>query len=272
VGLRRLRPAASARSAQVRGLHQSARHASRHRSRRVSGPLGRAGDPPRIKLDLAPTKCSCCAGAAPGSPPLHRPSGRRHPRPQLLVRGSLRREDARTGRTPAPTRSVRRGAPLPPARPAARPRRRPQHAGTQMRVQGHCGAHLCRTDRPPRTAAIEVEWEQMLAHQLPTCPPFAEFWRELPEVFEWLNEPGGAACCCAGRSLRADAGHHLAPAADGSGLGRRGGIAGDDPLCCGQPPLRAAGLHQGQRRAHVARPSNPTRSAGPAPVTCCCSA
>jgi hypothetical protein len=57
------------------------------------------------------------------------------------------------------------------------------------------------TDRP-ECAAIEVEWEQMLAHQLPTCPPFAEFWRELPEVFEWLNEaiaaptfaavPGGA--------------------------------------------------------------------------------
>lgn len=43
------------------------------------------------------------------------------------------------------------------------------------------------TDRPERTA-IEVEWEQMLAHQLPTCPPFAEFWQELPEVFEWLNE------------------------------------------------------------------------------------
>lgn len=43
------------------------------------------------------------------------------------------------------------------------------------------------TDRPERTA-IEVEWEQMLVHQLPTCPPFAEFWQELPEVFEWLNE------------------------------------------------------------------------------------
>ncbi|OIQ70951.1 hypothetical protein GALL_474350 [mine drainage metagenome] len=43
------------------------------------------------------------------------------------------------------------------------------------------------SDRPERTA-IEVEWEQMLAHQLPACPPFEEFWQELPEVFEWLNE------------------------------------------------------------------------------------
>ena len=27
----------------------------------------------------------------------------------------------------------------------------------------------------------------MLAHQLPVCPPFDEFWKELPAVFDWLN-------------------------------------------------------------------------------------
>jgi predicted DNA-binding transcriptional regulator YafY len=27
----------------------------------------------------------------------------------------------------------------------------------------------------------------MLAHQLPVCPPFSEFWRELPEIFSWLQ-------------------------------------------------------------------------------------
>jgi hypothetical protein len=108
------------------------------------------------------------------------------------------------------------------------------------------------TDRPER-AAIEVEWEQMLAHQLPTCPPFAEFWLELPEVFEWLNEAIAAPTYAVpGKHSGAMRWIHLAPAADGSGLGRRGGIAGDDPLCRGQPPLRATGLHQGQRRAHVA--------------------
>ena len=36
-------------------------------------------------------------------------------------------------------------------------------------------------DRPERVA-IEVEREQMLAHQLPVCPPFNEFWQELPAV------------------------------------------------------------------------------------------
>lgn len=39
----------------------------------------------------------------------------------------------------------------------------------------------------PERQAIEVEWEQMLAHQLPICPPFSEFWEELPRVFEWLE-------------------------------------------------------------------------------------
>lgn len=43
------------------------------------------------------------------------------------------------------------------------------------------------SDRPERQA-IEVEWDQMLAHQLPVCPPFAEFWNELPRVFGWLGE------------------------------------------------------------------------------------
>jgi len=31
------------------------------------------------------------------------------------------------------------------------------------------------------------EWENMLAHQLPTLPPFEEFWNELPELFKWLG-------------------------------------------------------------------------------------
>jgi predicted nucleotidyltransferase component of viral defense system len=42
------------------------------------------------------------------------------------------------------------------------------------------------SDRPERQA-IEAEWSQMLAHQLPVCPPFAEFWAELPRIFDWLR-------------------------------------------------------------------------------------
>ena len=42
----------------------------------------------------------------------------------------------------------------------------------------------------PERQAIEAEWEQMLAHQLPACPPFAQFWSELAQVFDWLQERG----------------------------------------------------------------------------------
>jgi predicted nucleotidyltransferase component of viral defense system len=38
----------------------------------------------------------------------------------------------------------------------------------------------------PERAELEAEWENMLAHQLPVLPPFEQFWRELPEVFDWL--------------------------------------------------------------------------------------
>ena len=39
----------------------------------------------------------------------------------------------------------------------------------------------------PERAELESEWENMLAHQLPVLPPFEQFWRELPAVFEWLH-------------------------------------------------------------------------------------
>lgn len=41
-------------------------------------------------------------------------------------------------------------------------------------------------DRPER-AELETEWANMLAHQLPALPPFAQFWGELPAVFDWLH-------------------------------------------------------------------------------------
>ncbi len=38
----------------------------------------------------------------------------------------------------------------------------------------------------PARAELEADWHQMLAHQLPTLPPFEQFWNELSNVFEWL--------------------------------------------------------------------------------------
>jgi predicted nucleotidyltransferase component of viral defense system len=62
------------------------------------------------------------------------------------------------------------------------------------------------TNRPERQA-IEAEWEQMLAHQLPVCPPFADFWNELPQVFDWIERrPLAAALPSIGRAIAAPAG------------------------------------------------------------------
>lgn len=39
----------------------------------------------------------------------------------------------------------------------------------------------------PYRMELESEWENMLAHQLPTLPSFAAFWEELSNLFEWLE-------------------------------------------------------------------------------------
>lgn len=38
----------------------------------------------------------------------------------------------------------------------------------------------------PFRQEVEQEWANMLAHQLPHLPPFADFWTQLDEVFAWL--------------------------------------------------------------------------------------
>ena len=40
----------------------------------------------------------------------------------------------------------------------------------------------------PERKDLEVDWEHMLAHQLPVLPPFQQFWDELSDVFDWLHE------------------------------------------------------------------------------------
>jgi len=39
----------------------------------------------------------------------------------------------------------------------------------------------------PFRQELEQEWHNMLAHQLPHLPPFAEFWEALDDVFSWLQ-------------------------------------------------------------------------------------
>jgi len=42
-------------------------------------------------------------------------------------------------------------------------------------------------ENQPQRIELEAEWKNMLAHQLPVLPPFQQFWEELPAVFDWLH-------------------------------------------------------------------------------------
>ena len=157
------------------------------------GPLGRAGDPPRIKLDLAADEVLVLT---PVQRPVHHPytdfpddgihvlsysfeevfaekmralAERQRPRDLYDVVHLYRRQDLQPDRAVVRSTLSRKcefkGIPVP--------------------------TYAALTDRPERVA-IEVEWEQMLGHQLPACPPFDEFWQELPAVFDWLNEQADA--------------------------------------------------------------------------------
>ncbi len=42
-------------------------------------------------------------------------------------------------------------------------------------------------NKSPILEELKSEWANMLAHQLPTLPPFDEFWNELPNLFGWLE-------------------------------------------------------------------------------------
>ena len=56
----------------------------------------------------------------------------------------------------------------------------------------------CRSKNVPMPTAVtimredirsqtEADWSNMLAHQLQALPPFAHFWDELPDLFDWLD-------------------------------------------------------------------------------------
>ena len=46
---------------------------------------------------------------------------------------------------------------------------------------------LASLESNPGRAELETEWENMLSHQLPLLPPFEEYWRGLPLVFDMVS-------------------------------------------------------------------------------------
>jgi predicted nucleotidyltransferase component of viral defense system len=153
------------------------------------GPLGRAGDPPRIRFDLAADEVLVL-------PPVQRPV--HHPYTDHPANGthvlSYSFEEVFAEKMRALAERLRPRDLYDVVHLYRRQDLRPDRAVVRSTLARKCEfkgiavpTHAALTNRPER-AAIEVEWQQMLAHQLPACPPFDAFWQELPEVFEWLNE------------------------------------------------------------------------------------
>lgn len=153
------------------------------------GPLGKQGDPPRIKLDLAADEVLVLT---PVRRPVH------HPYTDLPAQGiqvlSYSFEEVFAEKMRALAERQRPRDLYDVVHLYRRQDLQPDRAVVRSTLARKCEfkgiavpTYAALTNRPERTA-IEVEWEQMLGHQLPTCPPFDEFWRELPAVFDWLNE------------------------------------------------------------------------------------
>ena len=152
------------------------------------GPLGRAGDPPRIKLDLASDEVLVLE---PVPRPVHHPytdlpgDGIRvlcYPFEEVFAEKMRALAERQRPRDLYDVVHLYRRQDLQPDRVVVRSTlaRKCEFKGIEVPT------FATLSDRPERVA-IEVEWEQMLSHQLPTCPPFEEFWQELPAVFDWLN-------------------------------------------------------------------------------------
>ena len=153
------------------------------------GPLGRTGDPPRIKLDLANDEILVLE---PVRRPVHHPysdcpgdgidvlcyafeevfaekvralTERLRPRDLYDVVHLYRRADLQPDRALVRSTLARKcefkGIPVP----------------TAHSIQNH-----------PVVAELQAEWKNMLGHQLPALPPFDQFWAELPTAFAWLEE------------------------------------------------------------------------------------
>ncbi len=153
------------------------------------GPLGRTGDAPRIKLDLAADEILVL-------PPVQRPV--HHPYTDLPADGihvlSYSFEEVFAEKMRALAERQRPRDLYDVVHLYWRQNLHPNRSVVRSTLARKCEfkgipvpTYAALSDRPER-AAIEVEWEQMLGHQLPTCPPFAQFWQELPAVFDWLNE------------------------------------------------------------------------------------
>jgi len=153
------------------------------------GPIARAGDAPRIKLDLTDHERVVL-------PAVRRPI--HHPYSDLLAEGM---EVTTYAFEEVFAEKVR----------ALAERLRPRdlydvihlHRRTELEPDKESLLHALREKcafkgiafptldslrQSPLLDELRAAWQAMLAHQLPQLPPFESFWEELPSVFGWLTE------------------------------------------------------------------------------------
>lgn len=153
------------------------------------GPLGRAGDPPRMKLDLAHDEILVLD---PVRRPVH------HPYSDCPENGidvpCYAFEEVFAEKTRALAERLRPRdlydvvhlhwrADLQPDRALVRSTlaRKCEFKGIPVPTYNSLQIH-------PELAELQAEWKNMLGHQLPALPPFNQFWAELPAAFAWLEE------------------------------------------------------------------------------------
>lgn len=151
------------------------------------GPLGRAGDAPRVKLDLTDHER------------LVLPIDRRevhHPYSDKPAQGiqvsTYSFEEVFAEKVRALAERLRPRDLYDVVHLYRRKELRPDRPRLMQALQEKCEfkniavPDLQTIQQSPLVNELQVSWGQMLAHQLPELPPFDGFWAELPEVFDWL--------------------------------------------------------------------------------------
>ncbi len=153
------------------------------------GPLGRAGDAPRIKLDLTDHERVVLEGVRSD---VHHPYSDRPPEGISITTYAFEEVFAEKVRALSERLRPRdlydvvhlyRRRELDPDRVQV-----VATLGEKCAFKGIPIPTIQSIQGSPLLGELRTGWEQMLAHQLPQLPSFDAFWGELPEVFAWLFE------------------------------------------------------------------------------------
>jgi predicted nucleotidyltransferase component of viral defense system len=153
------------------------------------GPLGRAGDAPRIKLDLTDDERVVLG---PDRRQIHHPYSDRPPDGFTVATYCF--EEVFAEKTRALAERLRPRDLYDVVHLYRRQDQAPERATVIATLKSKCEFKgiavptLQSIRESPLLADLRVSWDQMLAHQLPALPAFESFWNELPNVFTWLHE------------------------------------------------------------------------------------